>query len=120
MTSSSPESVQVSEGAAKRQKLRRRKGVIGAVGAFYLVSTFAARRRGYNMGGNVIVRCRQGHLFTTIWIPGASLKAIRLGWARFQRCPVGKHWSLVTPVRESDLTDDERALAHSHRDVRIP
>ena len=59
--------------------------------------TVIARRRGYNFGRNTIVRCRQGHLFTTTWIPGASLKAIRLGWARFQRCPVGHHWSLVTP-----------------------
>jgi hypothetical protein len=90
------------------------------VTAFYLVSTFAARRRGYNMGGNVIVRCRHGHLFTTIRIPGASLKAIRLGWARLQRCPVGKHWSLVTPVKDAALTDAEQAEAQSHRDGRIP
>jgi len=25
-----------------------------------------ARRSGYNMGGEVVVRCREGHLFTTI------------------------------------------------------
>jgi hypothetical protein len=94
--------------------------VLGAVVAFYVVSTVVARRRGYNMGGNVVVRCRQGHLFTTIWIPGASLKAVRLGWARLQRCPVGKHWSLVTPVKESELTDEEKKSAAAHRDVRIP
>ena len=88
--------------------------------AFYVVSTIVARRLGYNMGGNVVVRCRKGHLFTTIWIPGVSLKAVRLGWARFQRCPVGKHWSLVTPVRKSDLTDEERRVAAESRDVRIP
>jgi hypothetical protein len=82
--------------------------------------TFVARRLGYKVGGNVVVRCRQGHLFTTIWIPGASLKAIRLGWARLQRCPVGKHWTLVTPVRDSDLTDEERRTAGRFRDIRIP
>jgi hypothetical protein len=49
-----------------------------------------------------------------------SLKSIRLGWARIQRCPVGKHWSVVTPVRESSLSEDERQSAHAHRDVRIP
>ncbi len=79
-----------------------------------------ARRLGYKVGGNTIVRCRQGHLFTTIWVPGASLKSIRLGWARVQRCPVGKHWSLVTPVKDADLTDDERRDAAEHRDIRIP
>lgn len=68
----------------------------------------------------MVVRCRQGHLFTTIWIPGASLKSVRLGWYRFQRCPVGGHWSLVRPVREADLDDDERRSAAEHRDLRIP
>ena len=79
-----------------------------------------ARRLGYKVGGNVVVRCRQGHLFTTIWVPGASLKAIRLGWARLQRCPVGKHWTLVTPVKDATLTQEERRRAGQHHDVRIP
>lgn len=86
----------------------------------YVVGTLVARRRGYNMGGNIVVRCRAGHLFTTIWVPGASLKALRLGWARLQRCPVGKHWTLVTPVREAELTYEERRMAAEHHDVRIP
>jgi hypothetical protein len=98
----------------------KRKGPLVAVVAILLGGTLVARRLGYKIGGNVVVRCRQGHLFTTIWIPGASLKAIRLGWARIQRCPVGKHWTLVTPVRDSDLTDEERRIAAQHRDVRIP
>jgi hypothetical protein len=72
------------------------------------------------MGGNVVVRCRKGHLFTTIWIPGASLKALRLGWARLQRCPIGRHWSLVTPVKDADLSDSELRAAREHHDVRIP
>jgi hypothetical protein len=86
----------------------------------HVIGTVLARRRGYNMGGTVIVRCRQGHLFTTIWIPGASLKAVRLGWARWQRCPVGPHWSLVIPVKPATLTDEERQEAATRRDIRIP
>ncbi len=90
--------------------------VIGAVAAFTLV----ARLLGYKLGTNTVVRCRQGHLFTTIWIPGVKLKALDLGVARVQRCPVGRHWSLVVPVREADLSDAEREFARAHRDVRLP
>jgi hypothetical protein len=107
-------------GAGNQAKKRSRKKVIGALVGAHLLGTLVARRRGYNMGGNVIVRCRQGHLFTTIWIPGASLKALRLGWSRFQRCPVGKHWTLVTPVKPSSLTDEEKRTAAENRDIRIP
>jgi len=89
--------------------------------AVLTVVTVVARRRGYSgMGGNTIVRCSKGHLFTTIWVPGASLKSIRLGMKRFQHCPVGRHWALVTPVKDSELTDDERQLATEHHDVPIP
>lgn len=89
--------------------------------AVLAVGTVVARRRGYSgIGGNAIVRCSKGHLFTTIWVPGASFKSIRLGRSRFQHCPVGHHWALVTPVKDSDLTDDDRRLAAEHRDVRIP
>jgi len=88
--------------------------------AAVLAEPVVMKLRGYRMGGNLVVRCRKGHLFTTIWVPGASLKAVRLGWWRFQRCPVGNHWSLVTPVKESDLTEDEKRLASEHKDVRIP
>jgi hypothetical protein len=91
-----------------------------AAGAAIILSIIVMRLRGYRMGGNVVVRCRQGHLFTTIWVPGASLKAVRLGWGRFQWCPVGRHWSIVTPVKEADLTADERQFASEHRDIRVP
>jgi hypothetical protein len=90
--------------------------VIGGLVGFNL----AARRLGYKLGFNTVARCRQGHLFTTIWIPGVKLKAIDLGVARLQRCPVGGHWTLVTPVRGSDLTRIERLRARRCRDVRIP
>lgn len=76
--------------------------------------------RGYGLGGNVVVRCRSGHLFTTIWIPGVSVKALRLGWWRFQRCPVGKHWSIVTPVRQAELNALEQISARKRTDVRLP
>jgi len=100
--------------------LSRGRTPIVIVIVFYLVATLAARRRGYNMGGNLVVRCREDHLFTTIWIPGASFKSLRLGWVRLQRCPVGRHWTLVTPVRDCDLTEEERRIADSHHDIRIP
>jgi hypothetical protein len=88
--------------------------------AALVAGTVLARGRGHGLGGNTIVRCRRGHLYTTIWIPGVKLKALDLGVARVQYCPVGKHWSLVTPVRDSDLTDEERKLARAHRDLPIP
>ena len=82
--------------------------------------TLIARHLGYNLGTNTIVRCRQGHLFTTIWIPGVKLKELDLVVARVQRCPVGKHWSLVRPVRAADLSETEIQFAREHRDIRVP
>jgi hypothetical protein len=84
------------------------------------VETLAMKIRGYSVGRNVIVRCREGHLFTTIWIPGASVKSLRLGLWRIQRCPVGHHWSVVTPVREAELTEGARLLAAQTRDIPVP
>jgi hypothetical protein len=74
----------------------------------------------YRLGRNTIVRCGRGHLFSTIWIPLGSLKAIRLGPKRIQWCPVGRHWSLVTPANLSSLTPEELAEAEATKDVRIP
>jgi hypothetical protein len=104
---------------SKNGHRRRRPALIIAVPAI-VVSAVIMRLRGYPMGGDVVVRCRRGHLFTTIWVPFASVKAIKLGWWRLQRCPVGNHWSLVNPVKESDLTEEERAEAQAHRDIRLP
>jgi hypothetical protein len=98
----------------------RRRRVAAGFAAAMAVGTLVSRRMGYGFGGNTFVRCRKGHLFTTIWIPGASIKALRLGWWRFQRCPVGAHWSIVTPVRQIDLSDRELEFAYQHRDVRVP
>jgi hypothetical protein len=99
---------------------RKRRRLLAVIVLLYAIGTVIARRRGYPMGGDVVVRCRKGHLFTTIWVPGVSFKSLRLGWWRFQYCPVGRHWSLVVPVKEDDLDESERELAHEHRDVRIP
>ena len=94
--------------------------VLGAIVVFLLVGTVAARRRSNTAGGHTIVRCRAGHLFTTVWLPGGSLKTVRLGWWRIQHCPLGDHWTVVAPVKEANLTEAERELAAQHRDVRIP
>ena len=45
------------------------------------------RARGYRMGRDVVVRCRQGHMYTTIWLPGGSLKSLRFGLRRLRRRP---------------------------------
>jgi len=80
-----------------------------------------ARRRGYaGDATHRIVRCSQGHVFTTVWLPGVSFKAIRLVGSRFQYCPVGKHWSLVRAVPEDELTDEDRQSAELYRDSGIP
>jgi hypothetical protein len=66
-----------------------------------LLKVVFARRSGRPvLGGEITVRCRKGHVFQTNWSPLGSFTAIRLGSARFQRCPVGHHWSLVRPVQE--------------------
>ena len=71
--------------------------------------------------------CRQrhrplprSHLFTTIWVPGTSLKPIKLGWWRFHHCRVGHHWTIVPLVEASGSIDEDRALAAEHTDIRIP
>lgn len=100
----------------------KRASVTGPLIAIGVIAggTLIGRRLGYRFGTNAIVRCRQGHLFTTIWIPGVKLKAVDLVVARLQRCPVGKHWTMVVPVKESTLSEEDRRVARENRDVRIP
>ena len=45
--------------------------ILIAVG-FAAGGTLIARRLGYNLGVNTVVRCRKGHMFSTIWIPASS------------------------------------------------
>ena len=80
--------------------------------------TLAARVAGYRLGRHTVVRCRQGHLFETTWIPGVKLRSLDLAVVRLQRCPVGHHWSVVHPVRESELSAADRAEAAANRDPR--
>jgi hypothetical protein len=101
-------------------KGKRRIAVFAVVGTAYVVGTIIAVWHGYSFGRNVVVRCRKGHLFSTIWIPGGSLKAIRLGLWRIQWCPVGRHVDLVRLVKDADLTDAEREFAAAHHDVPVP
>ena len=81
----------------------------------------AGQKRGYaGMGGDTIVRCSRGHLFTTVWIVGSSVKAVRLGYKRYQRCPVCEKWRIVVPVRDDELTDEDRRIAAEHHDTKLP
>lgn len=94
--------------------------ILASVLAAVAFEAAAAWIKSGKIGGNLVVRCRSGHLFTTIWIPAVSIKALRLGPWRVQRCPVGHHWSVVTPVKEGALTAEQRADAHAHHDRRLP
>ena len=79
-----------------------------------------SRQQGYRFGRDVIVRCRDGHLFMTTWIPMVSFKAIRLGLVRVQYCPVGDHVTPVRLVRDEDLTPAERLAASRFHDNGVP
>jgi len=102
-------------------KRKRRLMIFATVAAGYAAGTVIAIRQGYTFGPNVAVRCRRGHLFTTVWIPGASVKSLRLGYWRVQWCPVGRHVDLVRLVKDADLTGAERSLAAEHNDnIPVP
>lgn len=103
-----------------KRKPRRRARLVFAVGATAAEAAIVAKRRGSLLRMDTVVRCRDGHIFTTLWVPGVSIKAVRLGWWRFQRCPVGRHWSLVTPLDVTSLSDEERTAAAQSRDSRVP
>jgi hypothetical protein len=83
--------------------------VLVLVGIIVVVTNVVVRHQGYSIPGRTVVRCSKGHVFLTTWVEGGSLKAVRLGaLTRYQRCPVGKHWAIVHPVKEDDLTEEER------------
>jgi hypothetical protein len=105
-----------------RAAARPKRGLIvaGTIAAAYAAGTIAARRLGYSFGMNVVVKCRAGHVFSTIWIPGGSLKSLRLGFWRVQWCPVGRHVSLVHPLRDAEVTGEIRQAAAASHDAPIP
>ena len=102
------------DGGGQRRS-RRSVGIVSIV-----VEAFGLWLRSGRVGGHVVVRCRRGHLYTTIWVPGVSLKSARLGWWRLQFCPVGKHVSIVSPVRKSDLSARQRRVARRRSDLPLP
>ena len=59
-------------------------------------------------GRRVVYRCSKGHLFTHGWWWPMYAPGIRLGFAGYMRCPVGKHWALLKTVEEADLSEEER------------
>ncbi len=109
-----------SASASASAKRKRRLAIFAVTVAGYAAGTVIATRQGYKFGTNVAVRCRRGHLFTTVWIPGASVKALRLGYWRVQWCPVGRHVDLVRLLRDADLTEAERSLAAARHDILVP
>jgi hypothetical protein len=97
--------------------------VVAAVFVYVIARMGAAagqKRGSSGMGGDTIVRCSRGHLFTTKWIAGASVKAVRLGSKRYQRCPICEKWRIVVPVPDDELTDEDRRVAAEHHDTRLP
>ena len=83
--------------------------VLAVVVISVVVINIVMRRKGYSIPGRTVVRCSKGHVFTTTWIEGGSLKAVRLGpVTRYQRCPVGHHWAIVHPVKPEDVTEEEQ------------
>jgi hypothetical protein len=98
----------------------KRRRALRATAAVVVLEAVALWLRSGKLGGNIVVRCRDGHLFTTIWIPAVSIKALRLGPWRVQRCPVGHHWTIVTPVKEAALTAEQFVAAREHHDLRVP
>lgn len=72
-----------------------------------------ARRAGDAIPGRSRVRCSEGHLFRATWVIGGSLTKVRLGpLTRWGRCPVGHHWATMHPVKDDELTDEERTTLY--------
>jgi hypothetical protein len=95
--------------------------ILALVAVSVVVVNVVARRQGYSIPGKTVVRCSKGHLFTTTWIAGGSLKAVRLGpHTRCQYCPAGRHWAIIHPVKDGDLTDEERRAAAAAGHGRSP
>lgn len=66
-------------------------------------------------GTTVVVRCLAGHVYATTW----AARTLRFGAVRWRYCPVGEHWTLVTPVRREDLTPGEWRMARQYHDDSV-
>jgi hypothetical protein len=93
----------------------------GVVLVIAVMGDHADNRHGHSSaGGETVVRCSHGHLFTTRWVVGSSLKAVRLGDRRYQRCPVCARGRIVVPVPDAELTEEDRRTAAEQHDTPLP
>ncbi|WP_034087224.1 hypothetical protein [Streptacidiphilus albus] len=67
-----------------------------------------------------VMRCKDGHLFETPFLPMVSLKAVKLPRGRYQRCPVDGRWGICDLQFTAELSEDERDEAHRNRTSRLP
>ncbi len=66
------------------------------------------------------VRCSKDHVYTSIWVPLASFKSLRVGWRRWQRCPVGKHWAMTYRLDQESAPPELLTQAAAVHDWHIP
>lgn len=95
-------------------------GLIVAVLVLRAATARTGRRGDVVLGPDTVVRCAQGHVFMTAWVPLVSVKALRLGPVRIQPCPLCGRPVPVTPVPESELTPALVEEARRHRDGLPP
>lgn len=93
--------------------------VVVPVGALLVWLLASARRAGDRPGPEVTVRCWAGHVFTTGWEPVGPSGMVMPGQIRLRYCPVGEHWTVVTPVRREDLTFAEHWSARHFHDEPV-
>jgi hypothetical protein len=96
----------------------------GLSATLIVIGSVAARRHHHRGAGpadgeQTVVRCCAHHLFTTNWTPDSGFTVGRYGPLRFERCPVTRHWSLVTPVGVEQLTEEQREAAAAFHDTRL-
>ena len=96
--------------------------VLFIIAGLVLWNIVRRRQQGREEPGTLdgVVRCSQGHLFTTLWVAGASSTLIRVVRLRYQHCPVGHYWSTVEEVPARELSDAQFIEAALLHDIRIP
>jgi hypothetical protein len=96
--------------------------IIIVVAAFlaFVVGAVVAHRKGFKQDGEVVARCSQGHLFTTIWVDRWTWTRFDVGFLKIQRCPVDGRLTVVRPVESSSLTPEGKKVARQVRDSVPP